>query len=96
MLPNPMSDYQPQATYFCIDIEANGPVPSLYDMVSLGAVVVYADDKGSLHIGNQLLVSVDIDFAYKMCSSLEHLTFLKSQGEVREDQLPFELFHQAL
>ena len=59
MLHNPMSDYQPQTTYFCIDIEANGPVPSLYDMVSLGAVVVYADDKGSLHIGNQLYLEFD-------------------------------------
>ena len=58
MLHNPMSDYQPQTTYFCIDIEANGPVPSLYDMVSLGAVVVYADDKGSLHIGNQLYLEI--------------------------------------
>lgn len=25
-------------TYFCIDIEASGPVPGLYNMVSLGAV----------------------------------------------------------
>ena len=58
MLPNPMSDYEPQTTYFCIDIEANGPVPSLYDMVSLGAVVVYADDKGTLHIGNQLYLEI--------------------------------------
>jgi ribonuclease T len=29
-----------KATYFCVDIECNGPVPSLYDMVSLGAVAV--------------------------------------------------------
>ena len=27
-------------TYFCIDIEASGPVPALYNMVSLGAVPV--------------------------------------------------------
>ena len=27
-------------TYFCIDIEASGPVPGLYNMVSLGAVPV--------------------------------------------------------
>lgn len=30
----------PRATWFCIDIECSGPVPGLYDMVSLGAVRV--------------------------------------------------------
>ena len=25
----------PLCTYFCIDIEANGPVPGLYDMICL-------------------------------------------------------------
>ena len=29
-----------RATWFCIDIECTGPVPGLYDMISLGAVVV--------------------------------------------------------
>ena len=29
----------PRGTYFVIDIECNGPVPGLYDMVSLGASV---------------------------------------------------------
>ena len=28
-----------RTTYFCVDIEANGRVPGLVDMVSLGAVV---------------------------------------------------------
>lgn len=41
----------PRATWFCIDIEANGPVPGLYDMVSLGASVVIDDGKGNLHLG---------------------------------------------
>ena len=31
-------------TYFCIDIEASGPVPALYNMVSLGAVPVLRRD----------------------------------------------------
>lgn len=34
-----------RATWFCVDIECSGPVPGLYDMVSLGAVVV-ADPSG--------------------------------------------------
>jgi DNA polymerase III epsilon subunit-like protein len=29
-----------KATWFCVDIECSGPVPGLYDMISLGAVVV--------------------------------------------------------
>jgi len=40
-----------RATYFCVDIEANGPVPGLYDMVSLAAVRVAPDDDGRLRIG---------------------------------------------
>lgn len=30
----------PRATWYCIDIECSGTVPALYDMISLGAVVV--------------------------------------------------------
>lgn len=40
-----------RATWFCIDIEANGPVPGLYDMVSLGATVVFQESSGTLQIG---------------------------------------------
>ena len=35
-----------RATWFAIDIEASGPVPPLYDMVSLGAVRVTETDSG--------------------------------------------------
>ncbi len=45
-------------TYFCIDIEANGPVPGLYDMVSLGAVAVHPTQDGSLKIGEQLYLEI--------------------------------------
>lgn len=34
-----------RTTYFCVDIEASGPVPGLYDMISLGAVVVAPDQE---------------------------------------------------
>ena len=30
----------PRATWFCVDIECSGPVPALYDMISIGVVVV--------------------------------------------------------
>lgn len=30
-------------TYFCVDIECSGPVPGIYDMISLGAVPVTVD-----------------------------------------------------
>lgn len=40
-----------RATYFCVDIECSGPVPALYDMVSLGAVVVAPGADGRLTTG---------------------------------------------
>ena len=43
----------PRATYFCVDIECNGPVPGLYDMVSLGAVVVAHDPHGQLVVAQR-------------------------------------------
>ena len=33
-------------TYFSIDVEASGPVPGLFNMVSLGAVPVHHDEDG--------------------------------------------------
>lgn len=47
-----------RSTYFCVDIEANGPVPGLYDMVSLGAVVVAPDEDGKLSIGESLYMEI--------------------------------------
>jgi ribonuclease T len=47
-----------RATYFCVDIETNGPVPSLYDMVSLGAVVVAPDEGGELQLGETFYVEL--------------------------------------
>ena len=46
-----------KATYFCVDIECNGPVPGLYDMVSLGAVAVYVDD-GLPKIGDSFYIEI--------------------------------------
>lgn len=35
-----------RVTYFCVDIEANGPVPALYDMVSCGICAVHEEATG--------------------------------------------------
>ncbi|MEE2788074.1 MAG: 3'-5' exonuclease [Myxococcota bacterium] len=32
-----------RTTYICVDLEASGPVPGLYNMVSIGGVEVYLD-----------------------------------------------------
>jgi DNA polymerase III epsilon subunit-like protein len=48
----------PRATWFCIDIEANGPVPGLYDMVSLGATVVFTDTNGTLSLGEDFYMEL--------------------------------------
>ena len=47
----------PRATFYCVDIECSGPLPHLYDMISLGAVVVRgtADD---LAIGEKFYVEI--------------------------------------
>lgn len=47
-----------RATWFSVDIECSGPVPALYDMVSLGAVVVAPDDEGRLVIGESFYVEL--------------------------------------
>ena len=46
-----------KATYFCIDIECNGPVPGLYDMVSLGAVAVHVKD-GRPQMGDDFYMEI--------------------------------------
>ena len=50
--------FTPRATWFCIDIEANGPVPGLYDMVSLGATVVFVDEKEGLRLGDDFYMEL--------------------------------------
>ena len=47
----------PRATWFCVDIECSGPVPGLYDMVSLGAVPV-REVAGELTIGEGFYVEI--------------------------------------
>jgi len=47
-----------RATYYCIDIEANGPVPGLYDMVSLGAAIVAPASNGFLEVAEKLYLEI--------------------------------------
>ncbi|MEL6347792.1 MAG: 3'-5' exonuclease [Myxococcota bacterium] len=47
-----------RTTYFCVDIETSGPVPSLYDMISIGAVVVAPDETGSLALGADFYIEI--------------------------------------
>lgn len=47
----------PRATWFCVDIECSGPVPGLYDMVSLGAVPVQETPEG-YSIGEAFYVEI--------------------------------------
>ncbi|MCO4745799.1 MAG: 3'-5' exonuclease [Proteobacteria bacterium] len=47
----------PRSTYFCVDIECSGPVPALYDMISLGAVRVVETDAGH-SIGEPFYVEI--------------------------------------
>lgn len=47
-----------RSTWYCIDIEASGPVPSLFDMISLGAVAVHEVGDGSLRLGDSFYVEI--------------------------------------
>ena len=47
-----------RATWFCIDIECSGPVPALYDMISLGAVAVHEQGDDTLRIGESLYLEL--------------------------------------
>lgn len=48
----------PRVTWFCVDIECSGPVPALYDMISLGAVAVHERDGGRLELGASLYLEL--------------------------------------
>ena len=51
----------PKTVYFCIDLEASGPVPGLYNMVSIGGVVVrYKDNQHQL--GDEFYYEIKPDF----------------------------------
>ena len=47
-----------RATWFCVDIECSGPVPHLYDMLSLGAVRVIRAQDGRFEIGEPFYVEI--------------------------------------
>jgi DNA polymerase III alpha subunit (gram-positive type) len=47
-----------RATYFCVDIECSGPVPALYDMISLGCVTVARQGDGTFALGESLYLEI--------------------------------------
>jgi len=46
-----------RSTWFCVDIECSGPVPALYDMISLGCVPVHDTAEG-FKIGEPFYVEI--------------------------------------
>jgi DNA polymerase III epsilon subunit-like protein len=42
----------PACTYFSVDVEASGPVPGLYNLVSLGATAVHRGEDGRYRLGD--------------------------------------------
>ncbi len=51
------------STYYSIDVEASGPVPGLFNLLSVGATVVAADESGKLAIGESFYVELRPVFA---------------------------------
>ena len=54
---------EPRSTYFMVDVEASGPVPGLYNMVSLAATVVAPGLDGKLQVGGTLYLELRPVFA---------------------------------
>ena len=80
-----------RATWFCIDIECSGTVPGLFDMISLGAQVVYDLEDGSLALGPQLYLEFkpqapEVDLRAMEINGLD-LERLKVQGLPRIEGL---------
>ncbi|RMF76768.1 MAG: 3'-5' exonuclease [Acidobacteria bacterium] len=52
-----------RCTYFMVDVEATGPVPGLYSMVSLGATAIAPRDDGALAVGETFYAELRPVFA---------------------------------
>lgn len=50
-------------TYYSIDVEATGPVPGLYSLVSIGATVIAEDGEGRHRVGEDFYVELRPAFA---------------------------------
>ncbi len=92
-----------RATWFCVDIECSGPVPHLYDMISLGAVPVTGNTESGLHIGETFYVEIAptgprVDAGAMKVNGLD-LDRLRAQGAALPDALDrltdFVRLHQA-
>ncbi|MED5374694.1 MAG: 3'-5' exonuclease [Myxococcota bacterium] len=80
-----------RATWFCIDIECSGTVPGLFDMISLGAQVVYEREGGSLALGPQLYLEMKpqapkVDARAMAVNGLD-LERLRRDGMTRRDAM---------
>ncbi len=80
----------PLATWFCIDIECSGPVPALYDMISLGAVAVH-ERGGALELGDTLYLelrpeSEQVDPGAMAVNGLD-IERLRAEGLPRRDAM---------
>ena len=80
-----------RATWYCIDIECSGTVPALYDMISLGAQVVYDAQDGSLSLGPSLYLEIApqaprVDLRAMQVNGLD-LERLKAEGITRRQAM---------
>jgi DNA polymerase III epsilon subunit-like protein len=66
-----------KTVYFCIDIEASGPVPSLFNMISIGCTVVKWNPATQKHVlGDEFYYEIKPDFPgfEKETIDIHHLT----------------------
>ncbi len=58
-----MKSFHEGQTFYSIDVEASGPVPGLYNMLSFGATVILPDDEGRLSVGETIYCELRPVFA---------------------------------
>jgi DNA polymerase III epsilon subunit-like protein len=80
-----------RATYFSVDIECSGPVPALYDMISLGAIVVAPGADGKLAAGETFYVELKpegprVDAGAMKVNGLD-IEKLRAEGTPRREAL---------
>jgi DNA polymerase III epsilon subunit-like protein len=83
----------PNTVYVCVDLEASGPVPGLYNMVSIGGVAVRWD--GTRHVRGDTFyfeIAPDFDGFDAHAQSIHGLT----EAHLRAEGLPSKVVLEAI
>jgi DNA polymerase III alpha subunit (gram-positive type) len=80
------------STYYSIDVEASGPVPGLYNLVSVGATVVLPGPDGRLSLGETFYAELRPVFAghVEEANAVHGLDLARLQREGQEPRMAMQ------